>query len=194
MKENNNSQQEDQRLVLRIRDGDLSAFRHLVHKYKSISFTLACSILKDGDTAEDVLQDAFMKVFDNIHKFRADSSFATWIYRIVVNTCLNAREKDKRHLYEDLSVAESLPAGNATSFDAMQQKERERYIAATLNMMKADEALLLRLFYLCELSVKEIQEVTDFSESNIKVILHRARKNMLGLLTKITGNQLNDLL
>ena len=167
------------------------AFRNLVEKYKDVSFSLACSVLKDEEEAEDVLQDAFMKVLNNVHKFRFDSSFSTWLYRIVVNTCLNVKEKNKKHLYDDLSEVQEVQSDDTSLLDKYNEKERKIYIEATFKLMKPDEALLLRLYYLCELSIGEVREVTDFTESNIKVILYRARKNMYNILNKLTGNELN---
>jgi len=191
LKETNASRENDLKLVRQIREGDMLAFRNLVEKYKDVSFSLACSVLKDEEEAEDVLQDAFMKVLNNVHKFRFDSSFSTWLYRIVVNTCLNVKEKNKKHLYDDLSEVQEVQSDDTSLLDKYNEKERKIYIEATFKLMKPDEALLLRLYYLCELSIGEVREVTDFTESNIKVILYRARKNMYNILNKLTGNELN---
>ncbi len=169
------------------------AFRNLVEQYKDVSFSLACSILKDEDEAADVLQDAFMKVLNHIHKFRFDSAFSTWLYRIVVNTCLTAKAKHKKQVYEDLSELQEMPSEEHSSLEKYSEKERTAFITAAFKLMKPDEALLLRLYYLCELSIAEIREITDFTEANIKVILYRGRKNMYNILSKLTGNELNPL-
>lgn len=194
LKETNISRQNDLEFVKQIRKGDMLAFRNLVEKYKDVSFSLACSVLKDEDEAEDVLQEVFMKVLNNIKKFRFDSSFSTWLYRIVVNTCLNVKVKNKKHLYDDLSEVENLQSDYESLLDKYSKKERTAYITATFKLMRPDEALLLRLYYLCELSIAEIREVTDFTEPNIKVILYRGRKNMYRILNKLTGNELNNLI
>jgi RNA polymerase sigma factor (sigma-70 family) len=180
----------DLRTIERIRAGDASAFRVIVEKYKDKSMSLINSYVKNDQQAEDVLQDAFIKVFDNIHKFRLESLFSTWLYRIIVNTCLRQKETDKADLFEELSVIESTDLQSVSAIDLLEQNERSAYIALTFKMMKSEEALLLRLFYLCDLSIAEIQQVTGYSESNVKVILHRARKNMYGILVKLTGNDL----
>jgi RNA polymerase sigma factor (sigma-70 family) len=183
----------DSRLIKRFCGGDASAFRTLVEKYKDVSLSLACSILKNEVEAQDVLQDAFLKVHKNINKFRFDSSFATWLYRIVVNTCLNAKEKDKGRFYVEIEKGEEEPS-QQKAFDSLLESERNKYIVQALSLMKEDEALLLRLFYLCEQSVTEIREVTGYGESNIKVILHRGRKSMHEILQKLTGDELTNLL
>lgn len=184
----------DKPLVKRIQQGDTSAFRTIVEKYKDVSLSLACSILKDKAVAEDALQDAFLKVFKNIDKFRFDSLFSTWLYRVVVNTCLNAKEKRKDHLYTEISQENVNEVEPGDGLVTLLENERRDYIANALNQMKADESLVIRLYYLCDLSIGDIRDVTDFSESNIKVLLHRGRKNMSEILDRLTGNDLKSLL
>lgn len=162
----------------------------IVEKYKDVSLSLVSSLIKNDAEAEDLLQDAFIKAFNNIHKFRFESLFSTWLYRIVVNTCLRRRETDKAGLFDGLSKVERTHSQELSGIDLLEQNERSTYISLCFKMMKPEEALLLRLFYLCDLSVAEIRQVTDYSESNIKVILHRARKNMHEILVKLTGNDL----
>jgi RNA polymerase sigma-70 factor (ECF subfamily) len=184
----------DTLLIKRIKEGDTLAFRTMVEKYKDVSLSLACSILKDEAAAEDALQDTFLKVFKNIDKFRFDSLFSTWLYRIVVNTCLNAKEKRKHHLHTEISQDNLNEVEQKGGLETLLENERKDYIAKALNQMKSEEALLLRLYYLCDLSIGDIRNVTDFSESNIKVILHRGRKSMFEILDKLTGNDLKSLL
>lgn len=188
------SRDNDAQLVKRIKHGDTLAFRTIVEKYKDESLSLACSILKDEEEAEDALQDAFLKVFKNVDKFRFDSLFSTWLYRIVVNTCLNAKEKRKDHRHSEISNGNLIETQQKGGLEALLENERKNYIAKALDQLKSEEALLLRLYYLCDLSIRDIRDVTDFSESNIKVILHRGRKNMLEILERLTGNELKSLL
>lgn len=185
----------DQDLLQRIRDGDKGAFRELVERYKNVSFTLACSIMKDEQRAEDVLQDAFVKVFRHLKSFRAGAKFSTWLYRIVVNTAYTAIEKEGRHQSrQETTPAEFLPVEEEVIFNKLQQHERKNLIQAVFKQMKEEEALLLRLYYLAELSIKEIQETTGFSASKIKVGLHRARKSMLTHLRREMGDELKHLI
>lgn len=104
--------------------------------------SLINSYVKNDQQAEDVLQDAFIKVFDNIHKFRLESLFSTWLYRIIVNTCLRQKETDKADLFEELSVIESTDLQSVSAIDLLEQNERSVYIALTFKMMKSEEALL----------------------------------------------------
>lgn len=179
-------------LINRIKEGDTIAFRILVDKYKDVSLSLACSILKDKDKAEDALQDAFIKVFEKIGTFGFKASFATWLYRIVINTSYNELKKHKNHTVLS-QVRLEHPEGNNAP-DLFKTENQKKFIQIALKRLRTDEALILRLFYLCELKIKEIEKITGFKGSKIKVDLHRGRNNLNHELTKILGKEINDLL
>ncbi len=179
-------------LVKRAKDGDTQAFRQLVEKYKDVSLSLACSILKDKAAAEDVLQDAFLKVFNSLRSFREQAAFSSWLYRIVVNTSFTALQKSKRmHRQEELPEME---IQDLSPQNPLKLEDQKRYIQHAFDRLKPDEALVLRLFYLCELSLKEVREITRFSEAKIKVDLHRGRKNMHQQLSSMLGSEIEELL
>lgn len=167
----------DIRLIERIRDGDSQAFRQLVERHKEVSLSLAFSILKDKALAEDALQEAFIKVFRKLHTFNRSAAFSTWLYRIVVNTSYNILKQQKYH--EDISTiphdAPGIPS--EVSFNLLKEEAQRHYIQTALTSLASDEALVLRLFYLCELSIREVQEVTRFSNSKIKAC--HPRDNMV---------------
>src|SRR5260370_28040037 len=78
----------DRQLVRRCQAGEEDAFRELMQRYRPRAVYLAAQILGDPHDAEDVVQEAFLRVFRSIRKFRAEASFYSWLYRIVVNLCL----------------------------------------------------------------------------------------------------------
>lgn len=180
-------------LVNRIKEGDRMAFRELVDQYKDVSLSLVDSILKDRTKSEDVLQDVFIKVFEAIDSFKFRSKFSTWLFRIVVNTSFNALKKDKKSLNLDASY-DRLIDSSAIGVDAIKPKDQKKYIVLAMARLRADEALVLRLFYLCELSIKEIEEVTSYKRAKIKVDLHRGRDNMYFHLKQMLGDEINQLL
>jgi RNA polymerase sigma-70 factor, ECF subfamily len=87
---------EDEDLVVASKAGDTAAFEELVARYDRKLFRIAHQILHNPDDAQDVVQDAFIKVFYNLDQFRADSKFSTWLYRIVVNQSLMELRKQRR--------------------------------------------------------------------------------------------------
>jgi RNA polymerase sigma factor (sigma-70 family) len=181
-------------LIQKIKDGDSRAFRPLIEKYKDLSLSIACSIIKDRDSAEDVLQEAFIKAYDNIHRFKFNAKFSTWLYRIVVNTSYNALKKIKTQLsISDQNVPADITLENMT-LDQLKAEDQRRYVTMALDNLRADETLVLRLFYLCELKIAEIQKITGYKESKIKVDLHHGRRNLNDELKRLLGNELKDLL
>ncbi len=179
----------DWHLIDKFKEGDTSAFRQIVDKYKDVSLSLACSILKDEQLAEDVLQDSFIKVYHKIDTFRGNSSFSTWLYRIVVNTSYNELKKQKRHSNINDIEENTEVFHREENIKNLKEADQKKYILLALQRLRSDEALVLRLFYLCEMKIKEISEITGFKESKIKVDMHRGRINFHEILKKIIGNR-----
>ena len=154
--------------------GDSEALTHLINKYKDIAFNLAIGIVKNREDAEDITQDSFLRVLENIHKFRNESKFSTWLYRIVYNQSIRfvhvAQRVDKQIVHENLSLLQ-LVDNEKPKFDY-----EELYIA--IDSLDDREKSLVHLFYLGEKTIKEIHNITGISVSNIKVTLHRARKKL----------------
>ena len=82
-------QKDDRYYISKVLEGDMQAFSYLVDKYKDMVFTLAFRILKNRENAEEVAQDSFVKVYQNLKKFKSKSKFSTWLYRIVYNTAIS---------------------------------------------------------------------------------------------------------
>ncbi|MCR8556393.1 RNA polymerase sigma factor [Mucilaginibacter sp. BJC16-A38] len=170
--------------VEKVCQGDIEAFRYFLKKYKDMAFSLSVSILKDEFIAEEVVQESFIKAFNGIKSFNSKSSFRTWFYRIVLNEAFQRRKKIKREFlefqpdYNEEIVDESFLL-------ALDKDEQIHTINEALKMLPDRESVVLRLFYLEEESIKDVCEITGWSESNTKVILHRARKSMLNALNKL---------
>lgn len=182
--------QRDFELISKINKGDTAAFRELIFIYKDVSLSLAFSILKNKVLAEDILQDVFVKVYEKLNTFKFKSSFKTWLYRIVVNTCYNEIKKAKNNtipLDDNLNIS-------VLDRSRLSETEQRKYINFALEKLRPDESLVLRLHYLCELSIKEIEEITGFKSSKIKVDLHRGRDNMHFQLKQLLGDDLKHLL
>ncbi len=180
----------DHELVARAIDGDTDAFKRLVLLYKDHSLSLICSILKDTVRSEDVLQNVFIKVYKNMNTFRFDASFSSWLYRIVVNASYNELKKQKNDLTIDTETIEM----SIDHKNQMTEDDQKKFINLALKQIKPDEALVLRLYYLNELKIKEIQEVTGFGKSKIKIDLHRGRTNFHNKLKRILGKDIKHLL
>lgn len=183
----------DYKLIDRFKEGDEKAFVQLVNKYKDLTLSLAYSILKDRVEAEDVLQITFIKVYNKVKNFKQQSAFSSWLYRIVVNTAYNELKKEKR--FPDIENENTVFYNiQDPSKDKSLEIDRKKFILLALERLRPDEALVLRLHYLIGYKIKEIKEITGFSNSKIKVDLHRGRISMEEELKNLMGDELESIL
>mgnify|MGYP002737843595 CR=1 FL=1 len=174
---------ENQR-VQQVLEGNTSAFAYFVDMYQDMAITSAYRICGNRQDAEDVVQESYVKAYRNLHGFRSESKFSTWLYRIVYNTAVT-HSKAKMWVVDneaDLTNATHL-TGNSlqTDLEAMDQREM---VADVLERMPKGDALLLTLYYMEDNAIKEIVKITGLNESNVKVKLFRARKVFKELLER----------
>ncbi len=170
---------EDFYYIDKVLKGEVQTFRHLVNRYKNMAYSIAYGMVKNQPDAEEIVQNAFVKAFKNLASFKKEAKFSSWLYRIVVNQSLNHIKRHKKYRSSgdvDAIQAAQLITLNKASAD-LERMDKKELIQKVLQVLKAKESLVLQLHYLDEMSIKEIEESTGFSTSNIKVLLHRARKN-----------------
>jgi len=172
----------DELYIRKVLEGDPEAFRYFLKKYKDMAFHLAVSIVKDAYYAEEVAQDAFMKAFKGLRSFNGTAKFKTWFYRIVINEAFQRLRKLKKEMVSFVPP-EEIVFLECTSLYELQEEEQKHIIGESLNKLPPKESLVLTLFYLEEYSLAEICNITGWSLSNTKVILHRARKNIRSMLS-----------
>lgn len=172
------SSSEEIQLVKCIIDGDTHRFEEVVQQYQAMVFTIAVRILNSREEAEDVAQEVFVRVYQNLERYNAKARLSTWIYRIAYNAALDRARKLSRtgattleegH-YHDLHVEDVSTT--------VELKERNAHIKDCVNDLPATESIALSLFYFKELSVKEVAEIMEISEENVKVKLFRGRKRL----------------
>ncbi len=169
----------------KVLSGDRHAFRYFISTYKDMAFSVAISMLKNALFAEEVVQEAFVQAYLSLSTFKKEAKFSTWFYKILVRTAYKYRAKNRIVDAEfDLSKHD-FPQQEAI-LPSLIRKEQSEIINEALLQIPTHESLILRLFYLEELSVKEITEITGWTENNSKVILHRARKSLSIVMKKLT--------
>lgn len=174
----------DDKFIQDVLDGDTNAFRFLIRRHKDIAYTMAMSVVKDEFIAQEVLQTAFVNAFVKLSSFKGNSKFSTWLYRIVINEAFKAIKKQKSEMLA-FSASQTVTTSETECFSFnINAEEQKFYINEALLKLSPKESLVLRLFYLEENSIEEISEITGWTISNIKVLLHRARTNMKELLLK----------
>lgn len=172
-------------LIERVLQGNSFAFSKLIDSYKDRVFSLALRVTGSREDAEEVLQDVFLKVYDNLAKYEGTSKFSTWLYSIAYNTAISKIRSEKRHEKEfgvdDYQKVETKDLVEV--LEPMRRKQQREYLSKAMKQLTQDEALLIELFYLNELKIREIVEITGEVEGTLKVKLHRIRKKLHKLLT-----------
>ena len=187
--------QTDELIIAKVLEGDSAAFSALVTKYGNMVFTLAYNIILNREDAEEVAQDAFLKAFNALQSFKKQSAFSTWLYRIVVNVALN-KKKLKRFITADINedITTDEDYNIYSLLEQYQSRDQKKFIQLAMNSLREDERICITMFYLNELSVSEINELTGISIANIKVLLHRGRKHLYAQLNNLLKTEIKNLM
>lgn len=181
---------DEQKWIKSILAGNTQSFSCLVAKYQQMAFNIAFRILENREEAEEVVQDAFVKMYRALPSFQFGSKFSTWFYKIVYNTAITAQRKQSLFESYDDAVATDLTTSEVDSATAILEREdRKEIIARVLKKLPADESLVLTLFYLEECSIADIGQITEMTPSNIKIKLFRGRKHFYETLQLMMKNE-----
>jgi RNA polymerase sigma-70 factor, ECF subfamily len=168
-------QESDEALMLRIARGDERAFRALAPRYAVRATGLARRICGNFADAEEIVQEAFLRVWINAPRWRPEALFRTWFYRIVFNLALNRKRRAPFAPLEDAGdPADPAPRADA----AMEQRERDRLVARAVAELPARQRSAIALTYGDELSNAEAAAVLGTSVSALETLLVRAKRTL----------------
>jgi RNA polymerase sigma-70 factor (ECF subfamily) len=183
---------EDRDLAARASRGDVEAFTKLVRAHSSLVYRVALRI-SGAEHAQDASQEVWIRVWRNIRKFRGESAFSTWLYKITVNTCLTARRKEakrrERELDEEVPFLPEPSGGEADPEAVALSAERRAEIEAALEHVRAEHRAALVLRHMEGLSYAEISEVLDVPEGTAKGWVSRGRTTLLVVLSGENGGE-----
>ena len=175
-------------LIQRVQNGDSDAFFDLVRPYERAVFLAALSLVKNDADAEDVAQEAILKAFKNLARFRQEAKFSTWLIQIAINEAKMKLRKERRHLYESIEEGRLQDDGDYTPQDfadwreipseALEQKELRRALTKALDALPEKYRSVLILRDVQHLSITETAQALGLSEANVKTRLCRARLQM----------------
>ncbi len=172
--------QEDLFYIDKVLEGDADAFAPLVDKYKDMVFTIIVKIVGNAADAEELSQDVFLKVYHSLSGFQRKSRFSTWIYRIAYNTAITKTRKKKfvmQSLDEELTESYTQDDIHENVY-ALSPEQQKAFLDSVLKKLPENDYLMITLYHKEEMSIKDISEITGYSESNVKVKLHRIRKKL----------------
>jgi RNA polymerase sigma-70 factor (ECF subfamily) len=160
--------------------GSQTAFEEIVRRYERPIFNLICRIVRDPAVAEEIAQEAFLKTFRNLASYDSDRRFSSWIFRIAHNAALDAlrRRKKTETFREDSGCEPAVPPPDPVESAALGQA-----ISAALDQLRPEWRAVIVLRYQEGLSYEEIAEVVGMPEGTVKTFVHRARKQLMAVLT-----------
>ncbi|MDQ0878529.1 RNA polymerase sigma factor (sigma-70 family) [Paenibacillus sp. V4I3] len=167
----------DEQLIDRVRQGHSDAYRVLVERHKSYIYTLVYRMAPHKETAEDLTQEVFVKLFRSLAHFRGDAKFTTWLYRMTTNLVTDFRRSQKRKPYEallDKMKGWFTDAREQPEEMAMLKDEQER-MQALLSELPDKYRLIMYLFHYKQLSYQEMSEVTGLPMKTLETRLYRGK-------------------
>lgn len=195
-------EESDRNLVVRAQNGDREAFRMLVDRYQRKAYSVAFSMVRNADDAMDITQEAFLKVYKSLDGFQHSSGFYTWLYRIVVNLCIDHLRKSGRFQnvdYDDKlkhddddggDVHDVIPNrldGNPDKVIA--RKELAAQMEKALSSLSPDHRTAILLREVEGMSYEEMAEAMSVPKGTIMSRLHHARRNMQKFLSEYVGRK-----
>ena len=174
-------------LISKIKKGDILAFEELMSSYEKRAYNIALRIMSNEEDAKDAAQEAFIKIFRSIKNFREESSFSTWLYRIVTNTCLDELRKRKRTESMPLEMTYENEKGVAyveigadreTPEDVFGRIERQQIVHSAIDSLSEDYKTVIVLRDIQGFGYAEIASILNCPIGTVKSRINRAR-NML---------------
>lgn len=170
-------------VIDRILEGEQHLYAHLVNKHKSYAYSLALRVLESKPDAEEAAQDAFVKAFKYLAGFNREAKFSTWLYRIVFNTAISYKRKQK----VKLQSIDTVKVGYHQ--DSMERSDKKKFIDQAINKLNEADRVAITLFYLQEFSLEEIADITGTPANTVKVRIHRARHRLADELKGILNEE-----
>ncbi|MFH1715544.1 MAG: sigma-70 family RNA polymerase sigma factor [Elusimicrobiota bacterium] len=182
-------QDEDIILVKRAQKGDRQAFNTLINKYKDFVFNICCKFLDNEEEANDCAQEAFIKIFKGLKKFKYASKFSTWLYRIVINTCKNKVDslqyRQAKHAvridsstdHSETAIIRDLPDNTTPCVSKkLEHQEHAEIIHSAIQTLKEEFKTVLILCDIQGCSYKEVEKICGINFGTVKSRLSRARQ------------------
>ena len=191
------SSAEDAALVKAAQKGDTGAFEELVARHRDKIYARAFSMMRNEDEAVDLSQEAWVKGWQRLEQFQGDSSFATWITRIVINLCLDELRKQKRRRTESIEemdeesggVERQMPVITTNPTERLERGELRQRIDRALEQMSHEHRTVVVLHEFEEMEYKEIAKVMQCSIGTVMSRLFYARRKLAALLADLKSEK-----
>ena len=175
-------------IIKKLQQGDERAFRVMVEKYQKLVVNACYKMVFNQEDAKDIAQEVFIEVFHSIHKFRGESKFSTWLYRISINRSLNfirdnKNQKKTQAIEQDNFGRQAKKEADLGVYGdeadkAVESQERQKMLHKTISSLPESQRVAFTLNKYEDLSYQQIAEVMETSVSAVESLIHRAKKNL----------------
>lgn len=184
------SLEDEKKLIKQSISGDIQSFETLINRYQKMAYNVAYRILGNEEDAKDMTQEALIKVFRNLKSFRMDSSFSTWLYRIVMNTCKDHLRKNKVKV---ISMDQSYDVGDGEvqmefedqglkPDEVLVSKETQSEVQEALMVVSEKNRIVVVLRDIKGFSYSEISDIVNIPIGTIKSRISRGRQELKTIL------------
>lgn len=184
----------DEQVIAKVCAGEVRLFELLMRRYNERVYRAVRSILRDETRAEDVMQTAYLRAFEQLATFEARSSFATWLTRIAINEALAEHRRSLRAVPQDGVTMSELPGPGRSPEESAQDEEQRRILVCAVDALPEHFRTVFMLRQVQELSVEETARCLELREETVKTRLHRARallrRGLLEQIEPLLGNLL----
>ena len=173
---------DEQQLIVQAKNGDARAFRDLVERYMKYAYNVAHSFVGNHVDAEDIAQEAFVRVHRSLSSFRGDAEFSTWLYRITMNLSLNRLNEQKKKMQRETNKMEDGQESVGSSPAFSEGADVQMHVERALHRLPTLQRAVVILRHLDGLSTNEVSNILQCSEGTVKTHLYRGLKKMKVML------------
>ncbi len=178
-------------LIEKCKNGDIDAFEVLIKKYKETAYNIALKILRNSEDAMDVSQEALIKVYKYMNHFNQRASFSTWLYKIVMNTCLDFIKKNKNKTYSFNEIVDKKDYQH-TPEEALDRKIKIEAVQKAINRLSPNFRNVIILRDIHGFSYDEIANMTNCSLGTVKSRIKRGREQLKNFIKEDRNDEENQ--
>ena len=178
-------------ILERAAQGDLVAFEQVYKVYSGFVYNVAWRMCRNNETAQDVAQDVFITLYDKMDRFRFESSFKTWVYRITINTSINVLKKSSKMRDKSVAFDDQYDYGQSgdTVHQEIQREEQTELVNKLLGYLNPDQRACMILRSIEGLTYEEIAESLKIPINTVRTRLKRAREKLLQIRDEVIKNE-----
>ncbi|SEM54232.1 RNA polymerase sigma-70 factor, ECF subfamily [Mesobacillus persicus] len=179
--------EEERQWIEEVLAGNKQAYAQIINKYKNQLYATILRMTKNPQDAQDLVQEAFIKVYHQLGKYEGKGTFSSWIYRVAINHCMDEFRK-KRYKMQQLEISEDQVVNSNHPEVIFMKKEKNRQLEKLIGTLPEEERIIILLRYVNELSYSEISELVEVPVSSVRNKLHRAKKKLRETIKREGGD------